>query len=74
MEHGALYARFNCLRPTELSTETAGILVGTEIPEGGRRKLYLMLHCHHQNVSASRWVAFESHFNVSLIVRGKTTR
>ena len=35
---------------------------------GGGGSIYLLLHCHHQNES------YESHFNVSLIVRDKVTR
>ena len=35
---------------------------------------YLLLHCHHQNDSCIKTVSNESHFNVSLIVRGKVRR
>ena len=36
--------------------------------------IYLSLHCHHQNDSCNNMGSDESHFNVSLIVRGKVTR
>ena len=39
-----------------------------------REHIYLLLHCHHQNDSCSKMSSDESHFNVSLIVRGKVTR
>ena len=43
--------------------------------EGEReRLLYLSLHCHHQNGSCIKMGNDESHFSVSLIVRGKVTR
>ena len=49
------------------------VLAGTKIPRGkGRLRPYLMLNCRHQNDYALRWAAV-SHFNVSLIVRGKVT-
>ena len=41
---------------------------------GGRGRLYLTLHCHHQNDSCSQKGSDESRLNVSLIVRGKVTR
>ena len=42
---------------------------------GGKREIiYLSLHCHHQNNSCIKMGSDESHFNVSLIVRGKVTR
>ena len=37
-------------------------------------EVYLSLHCHHQNDSCIQMGSDESHFNVSLIVRGKVTR
>ena len=42
--------------------------------EGGRKIIYLSLHCHHQNDSCIKMGSDESHFNVSLIVRDKVTR
>ena len=36
--------------------------------------IYLSLHCHHQNDFCIMMGSDESHFNVSLIVRGKVTR
>ena len=43
-------------------------------PKSGRsRRLYLTLHCHHQNDSCIKLANDESHFNVSLIVRDKVT-
>ena len=43
--------------------------------DGGRREIiYLSLHCHHQNHVCIKMSSDESHFKVSLIVRGKVTR
>ena len=51
------------------------MLVGTEIPAGeGRGRLYLTIHCHHQDDSCIKMGSDERHFNVSLIVRDKVTR
>ena len=41
---------------------------------GKRKIIYLLLHCHHQNHSCIKMGNNESHFNVSLIVRGKVIR
>ena len=41
---------------------------------GGRGRLYLSLHCNHQNSSSIKMGSDESRFNISLIVRGKVTR
>ena len=41
---------------------------------GGRGRLYLSLHSHHQNDPCFKVGSDESHFNVSLIVRIKVTR
>ena len=41
---------------------------------GEREIIYLLLHCHHQNVSCIQMGSDESHFNVSLIVRDKVRR
>ena len=41
---------------------------------GGRGRLYLSLHCHHQNDSCIKMGSDDGHFNVSLIVRDKVTR
>ena len=41
---------------------------------GEREIIYLSLHCHHQNDFCIKVGSDESHFNVSLIVRGKVTR
>ena len=41
---------------------------------GGGRRLYLSLHCHHQNDSCIKMGSDERHFNVSLIVRDNVTR
>ena len=39
-----------------------------------RESIYLSLHCHHQNDSCIKTGSdYESHFNVSLIVRDKVT-
>ena len=41
-----------------LTVVSEEVLAGTEIPGGGGRgRLYLTLHCHHQNDSALRWAA-----------------
>ena len=49
---------------------------GTEIPGGaGRGRLYLTLHCDHQNdCCINKMVSDESHFNVSLIVKDKVSK
>ena len=49
------------------------VLVGTEIPGGGPglARLCRTLHCHHQNNSCLKIGSDDSHFNISLIVRGK---
>ena len=44
-----------------------------EVGEEGEY-IYLSLHCHHQNDSCIKMGSEESHFNVSLIARGKFTR
>ena len=41
---------------------------------GKREIIYLSLHCHHQKDSCIKMGSDESHFNVSLIVRGRVTR
>ena len=38
----------------------------------GRGRLYLLLHCHHQNDSCIKMGNDESHFNVSLIGEGQS--
>ena len=44
-------------------------------PKSGRsRRLYLTLHCHHQNDSCVRMGSGESHFKVLLIMRDKVTQ
>ena len=57
------------------------VLAGTEISGlgggeggGGRERLYLTLHCHHQNDFCIKIGSDENHFNVSLDVRDKVTR
>ena len=42
--------------------------------EERRDYIYLSLHCHHQNDSCIKMGSYESHFNVSLIMRDKVTR
>ena len=37
-------------------------------------KIYLSLHCHHQNDSCIKMGSDESHFNVAITVRDKVTR
>ena len=41
---------------------------------GGRKReiVHLSLHCHHQNDPRIKMGSDESHFNVSLIVRGQS--
>ena len=54
---------------------SAEALAGAEIPGGGGRwKLYLTLHCHHQNESCIKMSSDEIHFKVSLTVRDKVTK
>ena len=40
----------------------------------GRWRLYLTLHCHRHNDNCIKAGSGESHFSVSLIVRGKVIR
>ena len=40
---------------------------------GNKEIIYLLLHCHHQNDSCIKMDSDESHFNVSLIVRGSVS-
>ena len=40
----------------------------------GDYKIYLSLHCHHQNDSCIKMGSDVSHFNVSLTVRDNVTR
>ena len=55
---------------------TGGRGGGQEVWRGrGKREIiYRSLHCHHQNDSCITMGSDGSHFNVSLIVRGKVTR
>ena len=39
----------------------------------GKGRLYLTLHCHHMNDFCIKMGSNDSHFNVSLIVRGNVT-
>ena len=41
---------------------------------GKKDIIYLSPHCHHQNDSCIKMGSDVSHFNVSLIVRGKVIR
>ena len=41
---------------------------------GGVEIIYLSLYCHHQNDFCIKVGSDDSHFNVSLIVKGKVTR
>ena len=41
---------------------------------GGGGRLYLSLHCHHQNDACIKMGSDESHFNISFIVRDRVTR
>ena len=47
-----------------------------DVWERGDYKLYLSLHCHHQNDSCIKLAGDKSHSNVSfiIIVRDKVTR
>ena len=58
------------------STETIRLIrdgeKGGGIRRWGKREIiYLSLYCHHQNDSCIKMGSDVSHFNVSLIVRGK---
>ena len=53
-----------------MSTETVRLIRDGEKGEEERETIYLSLHCHHQNDSCIKMGSNESHFNVSLIVRG----
>ena len=66
------FGGFFNLSNAELSPK---VLTVTEIPgRGGREKLYISLHSHHQNDSCIKMGSDESLFNVSLIVRDKVTK
>ena len=75
-----LTGRYN--QSTNLLTNSEHVLAGKAIPEsraggggGGRgrgEEPYLTLHCHHQNDFCRKMGSSESHFNVSLIVRGES--
>ena len=41
---------------------------------GGRGRLYLTLHCHHQSDSCIKMGSDENHFSVLLAVRSKVTK
>ena len=41
---------------------------------GKRERIYLSLHCHHQNHSSIKMGSDESHFNDTLTVKDKVTR
>ena len=63
-----------------MSTETTRLIRDGE-GEGGkgyaggkRGRLYLSLHCHHQNDSCIQMGSDESHFNVSLICEGQNQK
>ena len=45
-----------------------------EVGEGGDYKLYLPLHCHHQNDSCIKMGSDESHFNVSVGSDGQSQK
>jgi len=45
-----------------------------EVGDEGDYKIYLSLHCHHQNDSCIKMGSDVSHFNVSFTVRDNVTR
>ena len=73
--------RYNCLTPSSLRRNTdsnrnprkKGGGGGGEGGGGGGGGLYLTLRCHHQDDFCIK-MGSDSHFNVSLTVRGKVTR
>ena len=60
-----------CLTPRCLRRGTGG---DRDPRKWESRRLYLSLHCHHQNDSCIQMGSDVSHFNVSLTVRNKVTR
>ena len=51
------------------------VVAGLEIPGGGGRgRLYLTLHCHHQNDFCIKTGSDESSFSVSITARGNAIR
>ena len=46
-------------------------MAGTEIVGGGGGRLYLTLHCYHQNDFCIKTGSDESRFNTSLIAKSK---
>ena len=59
---------FSAVLSPEIRTGTGGRR------DGAGKRLYLSLHCHHQNDSCIKMGSDERHFNVLLIVRDKVTR
>jgi len=45
-----------------------------DVWERGDYKLYLSLHCHHQNDSCIKMAGYKSHSNISLIITVTFTR
>ena len=56
------------------ATSTFTQLLSSDQEVGEEGKLYLMLHCRHQNDSCVKTGGGESHFNFSLVVKDKVTR
>ena len=59
---------------TSIETIRSGGGVGYGRGWGKREIIYLSLQYHHQNDCCIKMGSDESHFNVSLIVRGKVTK
>ena len=63
-----------------VNTETTRLIrdgekEGTGVWKWGKGEtIYLSLHCHHHNDSCIKMGSDESHFNVSLTVKGKVTK
>ena len=68
--------RMTCIKMgSDESHFKVSLLVRTEIPGGKENgKLYLTLHCHHQNDSCIKMGSDESHFLCFITVRDKVTR
>ena len=72
--HSHLF-EFDLMKRVSRRAVSEEVLAGTEIPGGrGRGRLYLTLHCHHQNDSCIKVGSDESHASVSLIVVDKVTK
>ena len=68
-------SRFGLVTQVQRRIFSEEVLAGTETPGGvGRARLYITLHCHHQNDSCVKMGNVESLFNVLLFMRATSQR